>query len=130
MELAARAIAYGEKIEYSGPLFRRATPEGNSVRVWFDHARGLKVSGAGTASAELKGFELAGADRKFVPARAQLDGETVLVSSPALSTPGAIAPLYVRYAWSSNPDGNLTNADGLPRLAFSDSGELKSLRRP
>ncbi|MHB8653631.1 MAG: sialate O-acetylesterase [Terriglobia bacterium] len=118
LALAARAIAYGEKIEFSGPLFRRATPESNSVRVWFDHAHGLRVSGTGTASAEVKGFELAGADRKFVPARAQLDGNTVLVSTPTLSTPAAAAPLYVRYAWSSNPDGNLTNADGLPASPF------------
>jgi sialate O-acetylesterase len=118
LALAARAIAYGENIEYSGPLFRRATPEGNSVRVWFDHAQGIKVSGAGTASAEVKGFELAGADSKFAPAKAYLDGMTVLVSTPTLSTPAAIAPLYVRYAWSSNPDGNLTNADGLPASPF------------
>jgi sialate O-acetylesterase len=118
LALAARAIAYGEKIEYSGPLFKRATPEGSAVRVWFDHAHGLKVSGAGTESAEVKGFELAGADRKFVPARAQLDGNTVLVSTPTLSTSATTAPLYVRYAWSSNPDGNLTNADGLPASPF------------
>ena len=40
LALAARAIAYGEKIECSGPLYRQATPEGDSLRVWFEHASG------------------------------------------------------------------------------------------
>ena len=40
LALAARAIAYKEPIEYSGPLFREAKPTGNSIQVWFDHAAG------------------------------------------------------------------------------------------
>lgn len=113
LALAARAIAYGEKIEYSGPLFRQATPEGNSLRVWFDHAEsGLKAKGG-----ELKGFEVAGADRKFVPAAARIDGATVLVSSSAVTS-----PVYVRYGWADNPDCNLYNSQDLPASPFR-SGE-------
>ena len=37
---AARALSYGEDIEYSGPMFRQATPEGNAIRVWFDSRQG------------------------------------------------------------------------------------------
>jgi sialate O-acetylesterase len=109
LALAARAIAYGEKIEYSGPLFRQATPEGNSMRVWFEH------TGAGLAAkgGSLKGFELAGADRKFVSADAVIDGATVMVSSASIA-----APVYVRYGWSDVPECNLYNAEGLPASPF------------
>jgi len=109
LALAARAIAYGEKIEFSGPLFRQATPEGHSMRVWFDHGgRGLVAKGG-----ELTGFEIAGADRKFVPAEAVIAGATVAVSSASVST-----PVYVRYGWSDDPHCNLYNVDGLPASPF------------
>ncbi len=112
LALAARAITYGEKIEYSGPLFRQATPEGNSLRVWFDHT-GTGLAAKGGA---LKGFELAGADRKFVPAEAVIDGTTVMVSSASIG-----APAYVRYGWADDPDCNLYNAEGLPASPFRSS---------
>jgi sialate O-acetylesterase len=104
LALAARAIAFGEKLEYSGPLFRQATQEGASLRVWFDHAAGLRGS---------KGFEIAGADRKYVPAEAKIDGATVLVSSPAVT-----APVYVRYGWADVPDCDLFNGARLPASPF------------
>lgn len=106
---AARAISHGENIVYSGPLFRMAAPESPAVRVFFDHT-GSGLSARGGA---LKGFEIAGADRKFVAAEARIDGATVVVSSPAVP-----APLYVRYAWSDNPDCNLYNAEGFPASPF------------
>ena len=113
LALAARAIAYGEKIEYSGPLFRQATPEGSSLRLWFDHAAsGLKAKGG-----DLKGFEVAGADRKFAPAAARIEGATVLVSSSTVTS-----PVYVRYGWADNPDCNLYNSVDLPASPFR-SGE-------
>ena len=83
LALAARAIAYGEKIEYSGPLFRQATPEGSAMRLWFDHVGGGLTAKGGS----LTGFEIAGADRKFVPADAAIDGATIVVSSPSVSAP-------------------------------------------
>jgi sialate O-acetylesterase len=109
LALAARAIAYGEKIEYSGPMFRQVTTEGNSLRVWFDHTdRGL-TSKNGT----LRGFEVAGADQKFFPAEAKIDGDTVVVSSPSVT-----APTAVRYGWAANPDCNLYNGANLPASPF------------
>jgi len=113
LALAARAITYGEKIEYSGPLFRQATPEGSSLRLWFDHMGGGLTAKGGS----LTGFEIAGADRKFVPAEAAIDGATIVVSSPSVS-----APVFVRYAWSDDPRCNLYNAEGLPASPFR-SGE-------
>jgi len=106
--LAAQAIAYGEKIEYSGPLYRLTVPEGNTLRVWFDHADGLMAKGARPQS-----FEIAGADRKYVEAEAHIDGQTVVVSSPSVP-----APVYVRYGWSDNPSCNLYNGAGLPASPF------------
>ena len=64
LALAARAIAYGEPIEYSGPIFRQVTTEGHSLRVWFNHTGGGLTSKNGT----LRGFEIAGADQKYFPA--------------------------------------------------------------
>jgi sialate O-acetylesterase len=113
LALAARAVTYGEKIEYSGPLFRQATPEGSAMRLWFDHVGGGLTAKGGS----LTGFEIAGADRKFVPADAAIDGATIVVSSPSVS-----APVGVRYAWSDDPRCNLYNAEGLPASPFR-SGE-------
>jgi sialate O-acetylesterase len=108
LSVAARAIAYGEKIEYSGPLYRLAVPEGSTLRVYFDHADGLMAKGAAPQT-----FEIAGADGKFVAAEAHIDGKTVVVSSPAIS-----APVLVRYGWSDNPACNLYNGAGLPASPF------------
>lgn len=108
LALAARAVAYGERIAYSGPLFRQATREGASLRLWFDHAGGLAARGGA-----LKGFEIAGADRKYAAAAARIEGATVVVSSPAVP-----APVHVRYGWDDFPDGNLYNAAGLPASPF------------
>lgn len=109
LALAARAVAYGEQIEYSGPLYRQATPVNNSLQVWFDHVgKGLVAKGG-----DLRGFEIAGPDAKFVPAEARIEGPSVVVSSSAVSNPA-----YVRYGWSNNPDCNLFNAEGLPASPF------------
>jgi len=110
LALAARALAYGEKVEYSGPQFRQATSEGDSVRVWFDHAtNGLTAKGAVP-----QGFEIAGADGRFVAASAHIDGKTVVVSSVQVSD-----PRYVRYGWANAPVVNLYNAEGLPASPFT-----------
>ena len=110
LSLAARAMVYGEKIEYSGPMFRSLAAEGNRLRVWFDHiGGGLQARGGG----ELTGFTVAGRDGNFVPAEAKIDGGTVLVSSAAVTDPVA-----VRYAWQDDPGCNLINQEGLPASPF------------
>jgi sialate O-acetylesterase len=110
LALAARALSYGEDISYSGPMFRQATPEGNAMRVWFEHhAKGLTAKG-GT----LTGFEVAGVDGMFVAATATIDGDTVLVTSPAVAE-----PVYVRYGWANSPECNLFNGIGLPASPFT-----------
>jgi len=115
LALAARALAYRETIEYSGPLFRQAVPQSEGIRVWFDHAdRGLTAKG-GT----LQGFEIAASDGRFVPATARIDGSTVVVSSAQIPD-----PKYVRYGWANAPAINLFNADGLPASPFTSEDAM------
>jgi sialate O-acetylesterase len=113
----ARHVAYREDLVYTGPRFRQATTEtattgdrGATVRVWFDSVGGgLKARNGGA----LKGFEVAGEDKRFYPAEARVEGATVVASSPSV-----VQPVAVRYAWGSNPDANLVNAEGLPAGVF------------
>ena len=114
LALPARAMVYGEPVPYASPLFREVTEELRSngsaaMRVWFDHAEGLKYRGKSGA-----GFEVAGADGKFLPAEARVEGETVVVSSSAVQK-----PVYVRYGWMGVMEGNLFNAQGLPMSTFT-----------
>ena len=105
----ALANVYGQKIEYSGPVFASAKIEGSAIRVKFTHAAGLTAKG-GT----LKWFQIAGVDEKFVDADAKIEGDSVVVSSPQVS-----APVAVRYAWDNYPDtANLYNGAGLQAAPF------------
>jgi sialate O-acetylesterase len=114
LALAARNLAYGERVPYEGPLYREVSTELNSdgstsLRVWFDQADGLTLRGRPAA-----GFELAGEDHLFVPAEARIEGRTVVVSSKALPH-----PVYVRYGWMGVVNTALYNAAGLPASTFS-----------
>jgi sialate O-acetylesterase len=109
LALAARAIAYGEHIEYSGPLPHAVTVDGTRLRVQFDHAHGGLVAKNGV----LRSFEVAGIDQKYVPAQATIDGDAVLISADSVKE-----PVYVRYGWAANPDCNLYNGAGLPASPF------------
>ena len=109
LALAARSIAYGEKVAFSGPIYKSLQIKGDKAIVSFDHVgRGLVAK-----DGELKGFAIAGADRKFVWAEARINGDTVVVSSPEVSQPVA-----VRYGWSDFPVVNLFNRNGLPASPF------------
>jgi sialate O-acetylesterase len=109
LALAARAVSYGEKLVYSGPIYRQMSREGKHIRLWFDHSEGGLVAKGGA----LRGFTIAGPDRRFSPADARIENNTVVVSSSAIAD-----PLQVRYSWADNPDGNLCNAEGLPASPF------------
>jgi len=110
LALAARVLAYGETLEYSGPLYESLRIDGDRAVLSFSHIGGGLVARDG----ELKGFTVCGADRVFHPARATIVGDTVVVSAPGIS-----APTAVRYAWANVPEGNLANAAGLPASPFA-----------
>jgi sialate O-acetylesterase len=109
LALAARAVAYGEKIEYSGPAFTSMKVKGNRAVLSFTHTG----SGLMAKEGELKGFTLAGADGNFLHANATIDGAKVVVSSSSVTKPVA-----VRYGWENVPDVNLFNREGLPASPF------------
>lgn len=109
LALAAKALVYGEDIEYSGPIFVQMEVDGNEATLHFDHtAEGLVASGG-----VLRGFTVAGEDGTFHPAEAVIEGDTVVVSSPEVEVPVA-----VRYGWANVPDVNLFNTAGLPASPF------------
>jgi sialate O-acetylesterase len=112
LALAARKVAYGEKdLVYSGPLYQSSRIEGNKIILSFANTGTGLVSIDGE---ELSQFAIAGADKKFVWANAKIEGNTVVVWNDDVT-----APLYVRYAWSDNPeDANLYNKEGLPASPF------------
>jgi sialate O-acetylesterase len=105
----ALGMVYGEKVETASPMFVQATTEGSSLRVWLSHAEGLTTKGQ-----PLGGFEIAGEDRKFVPATGTIEGSTVLLSAPSVT-----APKYVHYAWTGTVTSYLYNASGLPAGSFT-----------
>ncbi len=109
LALAARALAYGEKIEYSGPLYDSMAAKGGKIVISFKHVGGGLVAKDG----ELKGFTISGEDKQFVPAKAEIQGSTIVVSAEGLSRPKA-----VRYGWANVPDVNLFNKEGLPASPF------------
>jgi len=109
LELVARNMVYGENIEFSGPLFRQATIENDKIRIWFEHARGLKSNNG----QPLTGFLISGTDGKFLPATAIIDGETILLSNPSITK-----PVNVHYAFKDAPVVNLENGAGLPAVPF------------
>lgn len=109
LALAARAIAYGEDIVHSGPIFK-------SMNVWKDRCvlsfdsigSGLEVRGE-----ELQGFTVAGADRVFHEARGSIQRGRLVVSSPDVPY-----PIAVRFGWANCPVANLFNEEGLPASPF------------
>lgn len=110
LALAARSVAYGEKLVFSGPRFKAVTSEGAKLRLTFDHVGGGLVAKGG----DLKRFAIAGAEQQFTWAKATIDGDAVVVWADQIAAPKA-----VRYAFETNPDGaNLYNREGLPAAPF------------
>jgi sialate O-acetylesterase len=109
LALAARAVAYGEKIVHSGPVYQSMKVEGDKVSLSFKHAGG----GLEARGGELKGFIIAGDDKVWREAKAEIKGDRVIVSSSEVAKPVA-----VRYAWAKYPTCNLYNKEGLPATPF------------
>lgn len=132
MSLIARANLFGEKIECYGPLYKEHKITGDKVLVRFDHvgqgiAAGRKTDvGPATltkelmdhhkfGSGDLQFFQIAGADKKWHWAKANIvSSDTVEVSSPEVKEPKA-----VRYMWNSRASlPNFYNSAGLPAAVF------------
>jgi sialate O-acetylesterase len=109
LALCAQAIAYGEKITYSGPAYSGMKIKKSKAILSFKHVGKGLISKGGP----LTGFTIAGADKKFVKADAVIEDDKVIVSSPMVETPVA-----VRFGWANYPLVNLWNRDGLPATPF------------
>lgn len=114
LALVARAKAYGEQLEFSGPIYRSHQIQGTNVVVEFDHATGSLVARDGQP---LRWFELAGTNGQFFTATATISNSNVILSAPKVS-----APVAVRYAWTPVGSVNFYNGMGLlapPFRAFT-----------
>jgi sialate O-acetylesterase len=118
LALAAQKVAYGEaKVVSSGPLYQAMQAAGNKVTISFTNVGGgLMAKGGGP----LKGFAVAGPDKKFVWAQARIEGNKVVVWNDQVPNPAV-----VRYAWADNPEGaNLYNKEGLPASPFTTAADV------
>jgi len=106
---AARAWVYGEKVVPAGPEYEKAAFDGGRAVVSFKNVGG----GLEARGGELKGFTVAGDDKKFHPGKAVIEGATVVVTSDQVAAPKA-----VRYGWANYPVVNLWNKDGVPASTF------------
>jgi sialate O-acetylesterase len=107
LSLLARNIVHEDYVPCCGPLYDRMRIEGSKVRLFFRHAIGLKSIGP------LDAFAIAGKNKRFVRARAKIDGETIIAFAKSIRDPKA-----VRYAWSDHPIANLYNKYELPASPF------------
>jgi len=118
LALNALAKTYGHDVEYSGPVYSGYVLDGSKMILSFDHATGGLVAAkygleGNTPESELKGFYIAGPDHEFHPAKAEIVGDKIVVSSEKVR-----CPVSVRYAWANNPVCNLYNGVGLPAVPF------------
>jgi len=110
LALASLGRDYGVKGEYSGPIYKSMEKVLGGIKLKFEHVG----SGLSAKDGEpLKGFAIAGEDKKFVWAEAKIVGNTIIVSAT-----GVAKPVAVRYAWANNPVANLYNKEGLPASPF------------
>lgn len=105
----ALALAHGQDHIASGPLYRSHTIMNGTIHLQFSQVGSGLVARGG----ELKGFAIAGADQKFVWARARIEGPDIIVEADTVAQPVA-----VRYAWADNPEATLFNEDGYPASPF------------
>ncbi|TWR24824.1 9-O-acetylesterase [Mucilaginibacter pallidiroseus] len=110
LALIALAKNYNQPAEFSGPMLSSQKIVGNKVELRFAHSQGGLIN---RNSSDVKGFFIAGKDKKFYPAMATVKGQNVTVSSLAVAN-----PVSVRYNWQNTPEGALYNKDGLPAVPF------------
>jgi sialate O-acetylesterase len=111
LALWALAKDYGKTdIVHSGPLYKSMKIKKDKILIRFDHVGGGLVSRDGN---DLNWFEIAGEDKIFVKAKAQIKGKKIIVSSDHVKK-----PVSVRFAWHQEAEPNLSNKEGLPASPF------------
>ena len=112
LALNALEVAYGKDVVSSGPTFKELKIDGDKVLLSFDNlGSGFYVK---DKYGYINGFTIAGEDKKFYWAKAEIEGDKIVLSCAEVSSPVA-----VRYGWADNPDDlNLYNLEGLPAGPF------------
>ena len=108
--LWALAKVYQRALVYSGPIYKSMQIEGDKIRLQFDHTGGGLSTRDGKPPSH---FTIAGPDKQFHPATAEIDGQTILVHSDQVSK-----PIAVRFAWHDTAEPNLSNKEALPASPF------------
>jgi sialate O-acetylesterase len=107
---AMNKVYKDKKTVYSGPLYKSMKVNGDKISLSFTHYEGGLIA---RDEKPLNEFTIAGADQKFVAAKAEISGNTIVVSSDQVKNPVA-----VRYAWHDDALPNLGNKEGLPASSF------------
>jgi len=111
LAVAALKMVYGENIVHSGPIYQSATINGDKITINFTNTGSGLITNDGEYLSE---FAIAAADKKFVWAKAKIEGDKVIVWNETIKE-----PMYVRYAWADDPvNPNLFNKEGLPASPF------------
>ncbi|NQU20654.1 MAG: sialate O-acetylesterase [Candidatus Nealsonbacteria bacterium] len=119
--LWALATVHDKELVYSGPIYKSMKIDGDKARLEFDHVGGGLISRDGQP---LTHFTIAGADNKFHPATAEIDGATIVVGSDQVGKPTA-----VRFGWTDTAEPNLCNKEGLPASPFR-TDDLPGVTQP
>lgn len=106
----AAATVYSKDVPYSGPVVDSVTPKGNSLVLTFKFAKGLHT----TNGEAPQGFEVSSDNKKYYPAMAAIDGETIILTSDQVKR-----PKYARYGWYTFMEPNLVNEAKLPTTPYS-----------
>lgn len=118
----ALAKTYQKPMVYSGPMYKSVKFKKGTAEITFDYVGGGMVAEDGKA---LSGFELAGPDGKFIPAKAVSKGQKILVSSKGLKK-----AVSLRFGWSESAKSNLYNTAGLPAMPFRTNNPLINQYKP
>jgi sialate O-acetylesterase len=118
LALAALHLAYGQATPHSGPTVASVIPEGSTLRIKFDNTFGGLVvkeqGGTGPGgTGKVTGFALRDEAGQWHPADVVVEGDSVVLSSPAVPT-----PTVARYGWANNPGLSLYGKSGLPVYPF------------